>query len=324
MKDWRSMGFKNSILLGTLGRYHDRFHVYQPARSLAERLEIAAEIPRTDGVEPVFPQDLGHDGKGVEMLKQSGLAVSAVNINVKGEDLFRKGSFTNPDPDIRATAGRYLTQGMDLAAELGANMISVCPLIDGWDHAFEVDYQQQWKWMTEAFERAASHRSDVRISIEYKAYESRNRIILPSMGRTLHFCNVVGAANMGVTMDVGHALIAGETPAAELCLGHDAGRLFYVHFNDNDRGADWDMLPASVNLWETLEVLYYVEKLGWDGWFAYDVFTRNGDNAEAVAATFEIMENLQRLLHKIGMDELRGMAGSTPAKTFNALIGKLL
>lgn len=318
------MGFKNSILLGTLGRYADRFHQYQEPRTLSERLDIAHTIPRTDGVEPVYPQDLGHDGKGVETIKRSGLAVSAVNINVKGEDLFRKGSFTNPDEKVRATATQYLKTGMDLASDLGANIISVCPLIDGWDHAFEVDYQQQWRWLIEAFQQAAAHRSDVRISIEYKAYESRNRIILPSMGRTLHFCNQVGADHLGVTMDVGHALIAGETPAAELCLGHDANRLFYVHFNDNDRGADWDMLPASVNLWETLEVLYYIEKMGWDGWFAYDVFTRNGDNAEAVAATFEIMENLQKLLHKIGMDTLRDMANATPASTFNTLVQRLL
>jgi hypothetical protein len=83
------------------------------------------------------------------------------------------------------------------------------------------------------------------------AYEVRNRIILPNMGTTLHLCDVVGADNLGVTMDVGHAFIAGESPAAELCVGHHANRIFYIHFNDNDRGADWDMLPASVNLWET-------------------------------------------------------------------------
>jgi xylose isomerase len=310
------MPFKNSVLLGTLGRYHDRFHVYQGPRSLEERLDIARVMPRVHGVEPVYPQDLGHDGAGVASVKASGLAVSAVNVNVKTEDIFRHGSFTAPDAKVRATAVSYLKTSMDLAADLGAGMLSVCPLIDGWDYAFEVDYHDQWRWLVEAFEAAAAHRSDIRISIEYKAYESRNRVILPSMGRTLHLCNQVGAPNLGVTMDVGHAFIAGETPAAEACLGYDAGRLFY---------ADWDMLPASVNLWETLELLYYIEKMGWDGWFAYDVFTRHGDNAEAVAATFEIMENLQKLLHKVGMKTLRDtIARDTPARTFNALIARLL
>jgi len=319
------MAFRNSILLGTLGRYADRFHEYQKPRSLAERLDIARSIARTDGVEPVYPQDLGHQGEQVQMVKDSGFAVSAVNVNVKGEDIFRNGSFTNPDASIRRRSIEYLKSGMDMAADLGANMISVCPLIDGWDYAFQVDYAKQWEWLAECFREATAYRPDVKVSIEYKAYEVRNRIVLPNMGRTLHFCDVVGAPNLGVTMDVGHALIAGETPAAELCIAHAAGRLFYVHFNDNDRGADWDMLPASVNFWETLETLYYIDKLGWDGWFAYDVFTRSGDNAEAVGATFEIMENLGKLIEKIGFDELTALKDEgIPARAFNKLIAALV
>jgi len=319
------MPIRNSILLGTLGRYADRFHQYQEPRSLEARLDIARTIPRTHGVEPVYPQDLGHKGESVQAVKNSGLAVSAVNVNVKGEDVFRNGSFTNPDAAVRRRSVDYLKTAMDMAADLNAGMLSVCPLIDGWDYSFQVDYMKQWEWLIECFTEATAHRPDIKVSIEYKAYEVRNRIVLPNMGRTLHFCDVVGARNLGVTMDVGHALIAGETPAAELCIAQAAGRLFYVHFNDNDRGADWDMLPASVNLWETLETLYYVEKLGWDGWMAYDVFTRSGDNAEAVAATFEIMENLGKLVKKIGMDELGAMKDEgIPARAFNKLIASLL
>ncbi|GLQ55407.1 sugar phosphate isomerase/epimerase family protein [Devosia nitrariae] len=319
------MPIRNSILLGTLGRYADRFHEYQKSRSLAERLEIAKRIPRTHGVEPVYPQDLGHHGEHVQTVKDSGLAISAVNVNLKGEDIFRNGSFTNPDAAIRRRSVDYLKTAMDMAADFGADMLSVCPLIDGWDYAFQVEYDKQWQWLAECFREATAYRPDVRISIEYKAYEVRNRIVLPNMGRTLHFCDVVGADNLGVTMDVGHALIAGETPAAEICIAHAAGRLFYIHFNDNDRGADWDMLPASVNFWETLEALYYVRKLGWDGWAAYDVFTRSGDNAEAVAATFEIMENLDKLIDRIGFDTLKGLSQEgIPARAFNSMIGALL
>jgi hypothetical protein len=43
----------------------------------------------------------------------------------------------------------------------------------------------------------------------------------------------------------------------------------------------------------TLETLYYIEHLNWDGWFAYDVFTRHGDPAEAITATFQIVEDLK-------------------------------
>ncbi|WP_298812813.1 sugar phosphate isomerase/epimerase [uncultured Roseibium sp.] len=319
------MAYKNSILLGTIGGYRDRFHQYQVDRSFEERLEIAKSIPRTNGIEPVYPQDLGSDGSGLKAMQDSGLAVSAVNVNIKTEDKFREGSFTHRDPGIRRETVAYLKRAMDMSVELGANMITVCPLIDGWDFSFQADHIQQWRWAIEAFSEAAHHRSDVKLSIEYKAFESKNHIILPSMGKTLHLCERVGAENIGVTMDVGHALIAGECPAAELAIASEAGRLFYVHFNDNDRGADWDMLPASVHLWQTLETLHYMRRIGYDGWVAYDVFTRSGDNAEAIAATFEIMENLEKLLDKIGEKTLfAAQASGVPAQAYRDLIRGLL
>ncbi|MEM9222944.1 MAG: sugar phosphate isomerase/epimerase family protein [Pseudomonadota bacterium] len=319
------MATKNAILMGTLGRYADRFHTYQPERSFAERVEIAKSIPRTDGIEPVYPQDLGHDGENVGLVTTSGFAVSAVNVNLKGEDLFRAGSVTNPDEGVRKQAIKYMQRAMDLAVDLGAEMISVCPLIDGSDHAFHVDHMNQWRWAIDCFGEAANHRSDVRVSIEYKAYEVRNRIVLPSMGKTLHLCDRVGAKNLGVTMDVGHAFIENESPAAELVTAHEAGRLFYVHFNDNNRGADWDMPVASVNLWETLEVLWYMDRVGYDGWIAYDVFTRAGNGAEAIAHTFETMEDLSALLAKIGRTKLAAMVASgDSARTTRDLIKALL
>lgn len=319
------MATKNSILLGTLGKYSDRFHTYQPERSFAERLEISKGLPRADGVEPVYPQDLGHDGENAGLLRDSGLAVSAVNVNLKGEDIFRAGSFTNPDRGIRRRAIDYMKRSMDMSADFGANMITVCPLIDGCDHAFHVDHMAQWRWSIEAFEEVAAHNRDVRVSIEYKAYEVRNRIVLPSMGRTLHFCDRVGADNVGVTMDLGHALIENESAAAELAVAFDAGRLFYVHFNDNNRQADWDMPVASVNLWDTLEAIHYMDTLGYEGWIAYDVFTRAGDGPQAVADIFETMADLRALLTKIGPGRIKNMIESgNSARTTRDLVKALL
>ncbi|SDX32797.1 sugar phosphate isomerase/epimerase family protein [Litoreibacter albidus] len=319
------MATKNSILMGTLGKYSDRFHTYQPARTFEERLAISKKTVGADGVEPVYPQDLGHEGEKVQIVKDSGLDVSAVNVNLKGEDVFRAGSFTNPDAGVRRRAVDYMKRAMDMSADFGANMISVCPLIDGSDHAFHVDHMAQWRWSIEAFEEVAAHNPDVKVSIEYKAYEVRNRIIMPSMGRTLHFCDRVGADNVGVTMDLGHALIEHESPASELAVAFDAGRLFYVHFNDNNRQADWDMPVASVNLWETLETIHYMDTLGYNGWIAYDVFTRAGNGPEAVGYTFETMDNLRALLAKIGPKKIKQMIESgDSALTTRDLIKALL
>jgi len=318
------MKLKHSIMIGLLGRVADRFHEYQPARSLAERLAMVQSMEGVDGVEPVYPHEFAQPQEALRLLRGSGLGISAVNVNVKGEVKWRHGSFTSPDPAIRREAVEYVKAGLDLAAELGAGMVTCCPLIDGHNYPFQVDYLAQWQWLVEGVGEAAQHRPDVRLSLEYKLNEARNFVILGDMGRALHLCRQVGRPNVGITMDVGHALMAKETPAAVLSLAADAGRLFYVHFNDNGREWDWDMIPASVNLWDTLETLYYLDRLGWEGWLSYDVYNRDGDPAAMQQATIRVMKLAERLLDKLGRDQLAALIrAGDPAQTMEYLMATL-
>jgi xylose isomerase len=124
---------------------------------------------------------------------------------------------------------------------------------------------------------------------------------------------------------VGHALVAKETPAEALCLAAQAGRLFYVHFNDNGREWDWDMLPGSVNLWDLVEMVFYLDRLNWDGWLAYDVLTRNGDPVEMMSATIAIMDAAQELVDKLGRDRLQALVDEgIPARAYEYLVRSLL
>jgi xylose isomerase len=214
---------------------------------------------------------------------------------------------------------------MDIAAELGTDMVTCCPLIDGHNYSFQVDYWQQWHWLVEGIREAALHRSDIRLSLEYKPNESRNFVILGDLGRTLFLCEQIGLSNVGVTLDVGHALVAKETPAAMVCLAAAVDRLFYVHFNDNGRDWDWDMIPASVNLWDTLETLYYLDRLEWEGWFSYDVVNRDGDVVRTQQATIRVMQATERLLDKLGREKVGALIrDGDPAQTMEYLMETLV
>jgi len=308
-----------------MGRQADRFHEYQPARDLAERLTMVKRVRGVEGIEIVYPGDFADPKQTVAMVRDSGLAVSAVNLNVKSAKKWQAGSFTAPDPQIRRDAVADLKTVMDLAAELDAGMVTCCTLIDGHNYAFQVDYLQQWGWLEEGIAEAARHRSDVRISLEYKLNEARNYVVLGDMGRTLYLCERLGMDHIGVTMDVGHALVARETPAEMLCLAAQAGRLFYVHFNDNGREWDWDMLPGSVNPWDLIEMMFYLDRLDWEGWLAYDVLTRNGDPVETMSATIEIVKTAGKLLDKLGREQLEGfIQEGIPARAFEHLVTSLL
>jgi len=319
------MKLKHAIMVGMMGRIADRFHEYQPASDLPRRLEMCQQIKDIDGIEIVYPQDFANVQQTIALVKDSGLAVSALNLNVKGEKKWQAGSFTNADPKLRQEAVSYLKCAMDLAADLGTRMVTCCPLIDGHNYAFEVDYLQQWRWLEEGIGEASQHRADIRVSLEYKLNESRNYNVLSDMGRTLFLCQKLGLPNLGVTMDIGHALIAKETPAEALSLAALNDRLFYVHFNDNAREWDWDMLPGSVNLWDLIEVVFYLKRLEWDGWLSYDVAMREGTIVEGMSASISIVKTAEAFVEKVGIQKLESyIQEGLPARTFDQLIKHLL
>lgn len=319
------MKLKHSVMVSMLGRIADRFHEYQTGRTFSERLEMAKKIRDADGIEVVYPKEFSDPKQTVAMIQDSGLPVSAVNLNVKSAKKWQSGSFTSPDPQLRHDAVADMKIAMDIAAELDSWMVTCCPLIDGHNYNFEVDYLKQWKWLEEGVAKAARHRSDVEISLEYKPNESRNYVILGDMGRTLYLCEKLGIANIGVTMDVGHALVAKETPAEVMSLAAQAGRLFYVHFNDNAREWDWDMLPGSVNLWDLVEMIFYLELIDWDGWLSYDVITRDGAQVESMEVSIDIVKSAQQLLDKLGREQMQQFIDEgIPARTFEYLVKSLV
>jgi len=319
------MKIKHAVMTGYLGRVADKFHEYHSARDIDERILCAKNIANADGIEIVYPAEFVNFNETVRLIKENGLAISAINLNVKSEKQWENGSFTNPNPTIRKEAVQELKRAMDIAYELGTDMVTCCPLIDGHNFNFEVDYLYQWEWLEEGIKEGASHRNDIKISLEYKLNESRNNNILADMGRTLYLCERVGLPNIGVTMDVGHSLMARETPAEVMTIAAKANRLFYMHFNDNDRYWDWDMVPGSVNFWDLLEVLYYLNKLDWNGWFSYDVMTRDGDIGETMNSSILNVKNTQKILEKIGLENIDNLIHNySSAETFKFLIESLL
>ncbi len=319
------MKIKHSVITGFLGKQVDRFTEYQPSRTFAEKVALAQKVVGLQGLEVVYPVDFENVQGTIKLVRDSGLKVSAVNLNLKQDVKWRRGSLTAPQARIRADAVADMHTAMDIAAEMGANLVTCCPLIDGHDYAFQIDYAERWRWLVEGVREGAKHRGDVRVSMEYKSAEPRTRTILPDAGRALHMCYQVGLANVGVTLDLGHAFAAAEAPAESLCLLADVGKLFYIHLNDNPGDWDWDMLPASVHFWDFLEVFYYLNQLRWEGWFAYDIVTKQGDPVETFSSTVKIVNALDALVQKLDPAKLGALIkAGIPAPTFEYLVTALL
>jgi xylose isomerase len=285
-----------AIITAFLGGVRNRYMVYQADRPLSEKLAMAAQVKGIDGVELCYPADFQDPGELRALLSEYGFGVSATNFRSRRSGKWWRGSFTSEDASERREVVDDLRRAMDLAAELGCDRITTCPLNEGADTLFEVDYTRMYDCALEAFVAACAHNSAVRICIEYKESDPRARCLLGSAGEAASFCQVSGAANLGVTLDVGHALYGGERPAQSAVLLARARRLFYVHLNDNDGRWDWDMLPGAFHLWEFVEFFYTLRKLGYDDdWYAFDVFPKEIDTV----ATFDSVALLTRKLEEI-------------------------
>lgn len=295
---------KFAAILGFMGQTRDRFQVFGPPVSLEEKVQRAAQVENLGAVELVYPGELDDVALIKKLIGDAGLECSTVNVNIKAEPIFHMGSLTSPDKAVRDKAVSHLKHGMDVAVEMGCNLVTCCPLGDGHDYSFQIDYTQAWGWFLEGIKEAASHRDDVRLSLEYKPMETRVRTVLGTAASALHVCDQVGLDNVGVTIDIGHALYAPETPALSISQLAHANRLFMVHINDNLRNWDWDLVPGSVNFWDWIENLLYLQKVEYDGWIVSDVMPARLDPVLVLNQVSRSIRRGLKLLEKVDQDAL--------------------
>ncbi|MCC7208768.1 MAG: sugar phosphate isomerase/epimerase [Anaerolineae bacterium] len=298
------MSFRYSVILGFMGQLQDRFSVYHEQRTLAQKMALVREITGVTGVEMVFPTELSDVALVKDLLAQHDLTLSAVNVNIKGDPRWHQGALTARDRETRREAVRWLMRGMDIAAELGNGLVTVCPLADGHDYPFEVNYSAAWRNFVDGVREAADHRPDVRLSLEYKPSEPRARVVLGNASKCLYACMDVDRPNVGVTLDMGHALYAGESCAESVALIADAGRLFLVHGNDNYRNWDWDLIPGVVNFLDLVESTFYLLKTGYSGWVAFDVFPARLDPVRTMRSSLRMYQLVLDLIDRVGAEAL--------------------
>ena len=298
------MGLRYSIILGFMGQLKDRFSLYHSEKSIEEKIALVSRVQGVSGVEIVYPAELSDVILVKELLDKYNLRLSAVNVNLKGDPRWHHGALTARDKTTREEAISWLKRGMDIAGELGSNLVTICPLADGHDYPFQMDYVQAWRNFVQCIKSTADHRPDVRLSLEYKMSEPRAHVILGNVSKSLYACAEIDRPNVGVTIDMGHALYCGESCAESIALLADAGKLFLVHGNDNYRNWDWDLIPGFVNLWDLLESIYYLRKLEYDGWMTFDVFPARLDPVETMQSSLRMCLIAEKIIDRIGMESI--------------------
>lgn len=253
-----------------------------------------------------FPQHL--EGlQPQEMLKALDKAgLKAGGIALRFPEHMRLGALTNPSRELRQEAVELTKSACRWAESLGTEEVVVWPQTDGYDYQLQVDYLSAWSRAVEAFREVldSSACRQKKVSLEFKPTDEISRFALvPSTGAALLFLRDVDRENFGLTLDVGHLLMAGENPAQSVAMAGAAGKLFGIHLNDGHPrlGAEDGLAFASVHRVAALELVLWLGRVNYTGSIYFDTFPKNEDPVREAELNVRRFEELWEQTGK--MDE---------------------
>jgi xylose isomerase len=316
---------KQGVIIGFLGKTQDRFSEYQKPVTTREKLEIVSKIDGFDGVEMVFPYENSDAVETVGWMKEFNLNWAAINVNIKKEAEWVPGALTRPSKEIRDRAVAMIKKAKDFAKAVGAPHVTCCPLSDGYDMLFQVDYRTAWKYMIETVGEAADYLPEVPLFIEPKYSETRVHCQLDSTSKALLLLKEVGNKNTGVTIDMGHSLQSQENPAQMLVTIYETGFDAYIHTNDNDTKADWDLIGASRHFLHYVELMFWAQQCGYNKYFTTDASPRIFNvveffnrHSEVTLGAYNLAKTLnqQQILEMMKNEDFNGLMKMVNAKIY--------
>ena len=321
--------FEYGTGIWAFGQFVDRYagDGYGPSRSTEEMLDAAAQVQGLTYLDinvPFATDSLNaHDVK--TMLDDRGLKCRATTPHIYMRE-YSRGAFTNPDSELRLRTRNRVEEAVEAAAVLDAGYVKFWPGQDGYDYPGQVDYEQIWGYTVNAMREICEKHSDVQFAIEYKPKEPRVRMTLANAPKTLLAIQETGVDNLGIVMDFGHSLMAGESPTESLLMINRYGKLVSAELNDNWRDWDDDLPVASVHLFETMEYLLALRSIEWQDPLLLDQFPFRESPVAAVARSIDTIEMLSEACARVDGVELAEAQSRQDALTvqriyWNALLG---
>jgi len=311
------------------GQFVDRYAAdgYGPPRDTRDMIEMAARVPDLACLDINVP--FATEGMSAQQVKQllddNGLYCRATTPHIYMRE-YVKGAFTNPSEEMRRRTQSRVEEAVEAAQVLGAGYVKFWPGQDGYDFPGQVDYLQIWDRTVDGIREICQRHPDVQFAIEYKPKEPRIRMTLANAPKTLLAIEETGVDNLGIVMDFGHSLMAGESPTESLLMIHRRGKLVSAELNDNWRDWDDDLPVASVHLFETMEYILALRDIGWTDPVLLDQFPFREDPVEALRRSIETIQMLDEACARIDRAELAEVRSQQDALgaqrlLWNALLG---
>jgi len=233
-------------------------------------------------------------------LDEVGLIAGAVCLRYPTK--FARGAMNHPDPVLRREAVKLTMQAAQVARDLGCNEVVVWSAYDGYDYPFQVSYNDKWQQLVEAFQECCDAYPDIKFSLEFKPTDENTRFFtVPSTGAALLLVKDIDRPNMGLTLDVGHMLMAGESPGQSIAMVGD--KLFGIQLNDGYTrlAAEDGMMFGSIHPSQALEAIYQLQQIkgGFKGHFYFDTFPQRTDPIKEAEFNIQQVKKFWRAAKKM-------------------------
>ena len=289
--------------LWCLGSYAERYVPggYFEDMKLEEKLKIFSETEGLTGITIFYPTDPmpSETDKLLDLVSKYDLKVSYIEPEVWSDRKWKHGPFSTNEKHIRKEAIKILKESVDLAKATNADSVLLWPAHDGFDYPFQVNYADGWKNLVESIQEIGEHDRSVKIAIEPKSKDPRQKQYVSSIGKAMMLLNDVGLDNVGAALDVGHSLMAGENLAESVAILDSHKKLFQIHLNDNYKDSDPDMIIGTVNFWEILEFFYYLNKTDYAGWCSIDIISARDDRIKSFQLAVKMTWRYKELADKL-------------------------
>src|SRR5260221_5578889 len=256
-----SWGFANT------GTRFGKFLQPAAAATTEEKFSDAGEVHRLTGVCPTIalhvlwdcPEGTGSAKEITALAARYGIRPGSINPNLFQDQIYKYGSFGNPDPSIRSRALQHTKESIEIARLLHSRDVSMW-FADGSNYPGTANIRQRKSWFEAAL--AEAHRQlspDQRLLVEYKPFEPAfYHTDIADWGMALHVSKAAGA-QAKVLVDTGHHY-QGQNIEQIVAWLLAEGMLGGFHFNDR-RYADDDLTLGSIDPYQVFrifqEILFY-------------------------------------------------------------------
>ena len=315
-------------------KFATRLNSFKSNWELDTKPTIQDLIKRASKVKGLTHVDLNYPDHSQPSVKEiskytndCGLKINGLAMRYYTNPAFKLGAFTNPNKQVRQEAIDLTKKAIDALKEINSNLLTLWLGQDGFDYGFQVDYKKIWDDEINAIKEIAEHDKECLISIEYKPNEPRAYSLLSNLGTTLLAIKDINLNNIGVTIDFAHILYSNEQPALVAALIDKHSKILGLHLNDGYGKRDDGLMVGSVHQLATIELLYHITKLKYQGPIYFDTFpdTTNMDPIKECELNIDTVRKQLKLVDKLIQNNelttaIENQDSITSHKIFNSIL----